>query len=195
MQLEIKVGVFDWDRFATQGGFYPDDIPQDWRLAYYSNEFACACLSLRHHEQRIESLSTLLEDLPDSFEWSLYAQTQDHLSMISQLLCEVGVPRHLILADELTTNPDLAAILQQCAAAGVSMQSHSSLLHQPSGRQPCALLPDHGDLRQTRDWIEQWAQQSTGDLDTQPRNLWLAGVDTTYQRLVEIKTLVEMLGF
>ncbi len=193
--MEIKVGVFDWDRFAIQGGFYPDDIPQEWRLAYYSNEFACACLSMTHHVQQIESLSLLLEDLPDGFEWSLYAQTQVHVSLIPQLLREGNVPRHLLLTDELTTDPDIAAILQQCADAGVHTQSHSSLLRQPGGLQPCALLPDHGDLRQTRQWIEQWVQECDRGTAPSSLNLWLPGTNTTYQRLVEIKTLVEMLGF
>ncbi|QKT02903.1 hypothetical protein HUS23_03305 [Ectothiorhodospiraceae bacterium 2226] len=34
-------GAWDWRHASWQGRYYPDDLPQDWRLAYYANDFAC----------------------------------------------------------------------------------------------------------------------------------------------------------
>ena len=36
---EIIVAARGWSHPRWNEGFYPDDLPEDWRLSYYSNEF------------------------------------------------------------------------------------------------------------------------------------------------------------
>lgn len=36
----IRVGACGWDQAHWRGSFYPDDLPEDWRLSYYANEFS-----------------------------------------------------------------------------------------------------------------------------------------------------------
>ncbi|MCB1902616.1 MAG: hypothetical protein KDI18_00590 [Gammaproteobacteria bacterium] len=36
----LIVGARGWDHAGWHGIFYPDDLPVDWRLSYYANEFA-----------------------------------------------------------------------------------------------------------------------------------------------------------
>ena len=36
---EIRVGARGWNYEHWNGDFYPDDLPEDWRFSYYSNEF------------------------------------------------------------------------------------------------------------------------------------------------------------
>lgn len=36
----LIVGARDWDHPAWKGTFYPEDLPKDWRLSYYANEFS-----------------------------------------------------------------------------------------------------------------------------------------------------------
>lgn len=36
---EIRVGARGWDFEQWNGEFYPDDLPEDWRFSFYSNEF------------------------------------------------------------------------------------------------------------------------------------------------------------
>jgi len=38
-KLEIRVGARGWQYSDWAGEFYPDDLPEDWRFSYYSNEF------------------------------------------------------------------------------------------------------------------------------------------------------------
>jgi hypothetical protein len=38
------VGTAGWDRQGWAADYYPDDLPPDWRLAYYAND--CGCLLL-----------------------------------------------------------------------------------------------------------------------------------------------------
>ena len=44
--MSITLGVSNWQDFAADGGYYPDDLPQDWKLSYFANEFSSACLNL-----------------------------------------------------------------------------------------------------------------------------------------------------
>ena len=36
---DILIGARGWNHTSWQGPFYPDDLPEDWRLSYYANEF------------------------------------------------------------------------------------------------------------------------------------------------------------
>ncbi len=35
----IEIGVRDWEHPGWQGVFYPEDLPAEWRLGYYANEW------------------------------------------------------------------------------------------------------------------------------------------------------------
>jgi len=43
LKQTINLGAYGWRHGRWSGTFYPDDLPmaddEDWRLAYYSNEF------------------------------------------------------------------------------------------------------------------------------------------------------------
>lgn len=38
-KLELRVGARGWEYSDWTGEFYPDDLPEDWRFSFYSNEF------------------------------------------------------------------------------------------------------------------------------------------------------------
>lgn len=35
----LQIGIYGWQRADLDGQFYPEDLPSDWRLDYYSNAF------------------------------------------------------------------------------------------------------------------------------------------------------------
>ncbi|MEA3412719.1 MAG: hypothetical protein U9R74_14425 [Pseudomonadota bacterium] len=37
--VSLEIGAFGWDRADWVGSFYPADLPVEWRLTYYANEF------------------------------------------------------------------------------------------------------------------------------------------------------------
>lgn len=43
--FRTAVGALDWRHPHWDGSYYPDDLPADWRLAYYANDFTCVLLS------------------------------------------------------------------------------------------------------------------------------------------------------
>ncbi len=38
--MRMFIASLGWDHAGWCGTFYPDDLPPEWRLAYYANEFA-----------------------------------------------------------------------------------------------------------------------------------------------------------
>jgi hypothetical protein len=38
-QTELLIAAHGWSHAAWCGEYYPEDLPEDWRLSYYSNEF------------------------------------------------------------------------------------------------------------------------------------------------------------
>lgn len=46
MGSELMIGSVGWDHPAWGEQFYPDDLPPEWRLTYYANEFPLLLLSV-----------------------------------------------------------------------------------------------------------------------------------------------------
>jgi|GEM_PF-1381467 len=46
MASELMTGAVGWEHAAWDGQFYPDDLPPEWRLTYYANEFPLVLLPL-----------------------------------------------------------------------------------------------------------------------------------------------------
>lgn len=62
----ILIGSLGWQHDAWQDAFYPEDLPSEWRLGYYSNEFPLAVITdneRRDEAQLLESLDDCREDM------------------------------------------------------------------------------------------------------------------------------------
>ncbi len=65
---KVLIGARGWLHRGWQDSFYPDDLPQGWRLAYYANEFSM--LVIREQEwAQIEDIATLREECPADFHF------------------------------------------------------------------------------------------------------------------------------
>ena len=42
--FNVYTGTVGWEHADWNGGFYPDDLPEDWRLSFYNTQFRCAYL-------------------------------------------------------------------------------------------------------------------------------------------------------
>ncbi len=199
MTYSISVGVFDWINFPKQQGFYPDDIPEDWKLAFYSNEFNTVCLSLPELGSQTALLSEWITDLPEEFELGLYIEHSTQIPIIqslmqnddcriSALIVDQSAGNNLLHKENLQTV--LSAELEICKFDDVWTPSHSS-----TRNARFAILPMAENIRQYREWIEQWLSGSELAPLVEHKTLWLQGADTSYQQLTEIRTLTELMGY
>jgi hypothetical protein len=65
---KIRVGAVTWDVAQWQENFYPLDLPDDWRLPYYANEFHTTTVDIDSlHDDRLDTLTEWLMDCHEEF--------------------------------------------------------------------------------------------------------------------------------
>jgi uncharacterized protein YecE (DUF72 family) len=69
---QCHFGSAGWDHPDWDGSFYPEDLPMEWRLAFYSQIFSCVYLSYAEWSQAgSEALTQWVEDTPERFKFVL----------------------------------------------------------------------------------------------------------------------------
>ena len=67
--MQIVVGAYGWQHEQWEKTFYPEDIPPDWRLNYYANEFEAVLVPFRIWSTSDNSeLKKWMGDLPENFQ-------------------------------------------------------------------------------------------------------------------------------
>lgn len=75
LETDLLVGMVGWDRDEWVGGFYPDDLPQDWRLGFYTNRLRAVLVPQDTWQAPGLDVSVWRDDLYPEFrmvlEWML----------------------------------------------------------------------------------------------------------------------------
>ena len=197
--MSIKLGVYNWQGFASGGGYYPDDLPDDWKLSYFSNEFSSACVDLATEALDFDGLQQQVDGLSEDFELSLVfaglAQLDQWLFYLQQLKFK---PQALILPptafESLIRDESRLSRLRVSGIEPARQLMAQNRLWTPE--KPCAqcriaLFPAQDDMKQYRVWIERWV----GNRPELCETLWLQGETANYSQLTKLRTLLELLGY
>jgi len=122
------LGAIGWEHDAWIGGFYPEDMPPEWRLSYYNTHFECVLLPYHHWStQTVETLGTWREDTLERFRF-LLEHPPGALSEPDRARIDALSPKAVLLGPEenervlwfdAASDPrDLAERLQAKAADG-----------------------------------------------------------------------------
>ncbi len=65
---KVLIGACGWLHRGWQDSFYPDDLPQAWRLAYYANEFSMVVIREQEWAQ-IDDMAALRGACPQDFHF------------------------------------------------------------------------------------------------------------------------------
>jgi len=201
MSPSIRVGVFDWANFAASGQYYPEDMPPEWRLSYFANEFETSCISLGTDSVDVESLLECCEDLPAGFELSFQVRSQAHINIVDAFMAQGEINLGYVVYDgqESELFPNNLSIPGRLHSAGI--QQTQRIIALPQIWRPgiqsnqvsnLAMVPGEASMRQYREWIEQWLAQAGTHSEM---TLWLQGNETRYQTLSECRSLVELMGY
>lgn len=105
----LQIGSLGWDYDHWAGGFYPEDMPEEWRLDYYANTFRVvlveqACWS-KWSEDDIEEVIDAVEG-----EFGFYFEVKDKtalskLQLIKQQLTSLAIGVVLFSSSEFDS-PD-----------------------------------------------------------------------------------------
>lgn len=89
---KVLIGARGWLHPGWQHNFYPDDLPQDWQLAYYANEFSMVVIREQEWMQ-IEDITALQQEGAEDFrflvEWPELAATEN-LSVLVDRIGQLG---------------------------------------------------------------------------------------------------------
>lgn len=88
----VHIGTIGWNFPAWDQGYFPNDIPEDWKLAFYANDFSAVALpeSLWAGES-LESVCQQLDELEPGFAVYCLAQSQmPSVEMIRQVKSVMG---------------------------------------------------------------------------------------------------------
>jgi len=144
---EIIVAARGWSHSCWMDSFYPDDLPEDWQLAYYSNEFRAAVVPAMEFAD-IDPLEVerWVEDASEYFVFCL--EVTDLLTdweKFAQAVKPLGTHLQGILLRPLEVDADLA-MLASCLDAATAIAPVCVLL--PDGVVPSDrgknLLAQHG---------------------------------------------------
>ena len=70
MTEELMVGTVGWNHGDWVGGYYPDDMPDEWRFGYYSNDFRAVLVPGDHFtDAQLSVVDDWLEDCDESFRF------------------------------------------------------------------------------------------------------------------------------
>lgn len=68
----VLIGTCSWKHQAWLNDFYSDDLPEEWQLGFYSNEFPVVYIPVADwFDLKISDLSEWTEDVSDSFRFIL----------------------------------------------------------------------------------------------------------------------------
>lgn len=107
----LTVGVFDWAREEWEEVFFPEDLPHEWRLDFYSNEFHCALVPQATWTSWVEED---FEDLLESLEgqrFAIYFAIEQALTTAQQkqlLVCHsqfYAIPKGVVVWDRAQPLP------------------------------------------------------------------------------------------
>lgn len=163
----INLGAYGWKHTGWKGSFYPDDLPEDWQLTYYSNVFSSVLVPVEYWCGEV---------VPDCEEWleSVHDDFRFHIA------CDERLFEHLSLA-ELS---DCLIELKQTLASLVFLPAENELSEQGI-RQFMSLLEA---LAKDGSGAEVFgAGQSFAQLSASAGPVWRPGADVGGSRFAYIE--------
>ncbi len=203
--MRLIVGSVGWDHPGWSEQFYPDDLPPEWRLSYYANEFQMVLLPLDCWlTGNQEQLCAWREDVSDRFDFILDITgmaTGDVNAMAQLDRCQAalgdrlaGVASWVSLAEPVRGRVQslLGAEARFLAAATDPLEQESTVQVASNAAIGCALIPgDAGrDLKWLRLVMESLAARFSG---ASALRLFFAGVPPQVQVMREAVILWQLL--
>ena len=183
----LKLACYGWDHAHWAGHYYPDDLPEDWRLAYYANDYGGVLVPAEYclRDDIGDWLDEVDEDFRFYFEWPDDAILQTAVVAA----CEILRPQvAAVLTDQSTLNLNVEVFYLHADNAEAIIwrpgQMQSSTVGELENIQAV-------DLRQQRCWLEAFYRAS----GQQAKHLIIKDVYCNHQQLSEMSKLIELLSY
>lgn len=99
----VLIGACGWQHNDWTGEFYPDDLPEEWRLGYYGNEYQAVLVPAAYWADGPDSFHQWLEESDDSLKMvcelppqgatiEQFAQAREGLKILKERVLAVLIP-------------------------------------------------------------------------------------------------------
>ncbi|MCW9012651.1 MAG: DUF72 domain-containing protein [Gammaproteobacteria bacterium] len=170
----LQVGAYGWRHERWLNNFYPDDLPPDWQLGFYANEFSAVLIPAHYW----------LDDDCDAEQWlnEVYEQFRFYVECPDDATAEKIKQQAALLGDQM------AGFLNRKtfnAVDGIDQDSAIALIN-----------PQAKNTREWKNWLQAFAQHHpAGNLQAVFLSDEIHGVDQlSVEQVKEFKTLVELMG-
>ncbi len=107
----ILIGTYGWQHAQWDGEFYPDDLPVEWKIGYYGNEYPVVVVPNSYWQFGSEQYSEWLDESDDSLkficEWpatganeEAYQQARQAIASLNDRVAGVLIPVTTIPTDQ-----------------------------------------------------------------------------------------------
>lgn len=181
----LRFGTTDWRRPDWVGGYYPEDLPEDWQLGYYANESAAVLLLPEAwRDAGAAVLSGWADEAHEDFRFYLLADAAADPAAQQALAAALGDRLGGLLWPTAPAPSGLAAPLPDQPARVQAWGDAAGLR--------LVLLDVAGlDLRGRRAMLDMLAPALTAAQDAA---LILAGAGVTPADARELQTVAELMG-
>ncbi|MDH5778448.1 MAG: hypothetical protein OEZ33_09565, partial [Gammaproteobacteria bacterium] len=126
----IAMGAYGWQYPAWSDDFYPEDLPEEWQLGFYGNEFPVVMFPADYWQQDDAIIAEWIEDSGETLK----------------IICEFGSIEQFLASEERLNILDTRCYAIACKARGseLSVDIISSLSSKPWP--VCVELSDDQDL-------------------------------------------------
>lgn len=184
----LRVGAYGWQHPHWLGDFYPDDLPTDWQLGYYANEFNTVLVPAPYLQAEDCDIEQWLDDVHEDFRFYLQVPTVGMpLQQFEQQCVQLGDYLGGVVAQS-NLPLDLTVPIYHEGDTG----DDQSRVWRPDGcgQSGVALITlGDADLKTQRLWLERFKRQSDGHLQA----VFLCDDSLSLAQLRDFKTLVELM--
>lgn len=201
MEQTINLGAYGWRQTHWSGTFYPEDLPMtdddDWRLAYYSNEFNAVLVPADYWlDAQGADCEAWLDSVHADFKFFVECRASmlDSLSLadLSAALKKLSPQLSaLVLLDEGQSMP--ASTKQPFIELASSLQVE--VFDLAAGKPDFLLLEDDlSDLRASRVAVEQFVAQ-TEDKASDEATIIVDHAQLPAANLSKFRSMLEIMGY
>lgn len=79
--MNIKLGHYNWSELGSNSTYYPEDMPKEWQLSYYANEFECVELALET-DTSLDDIEEWIEGLSESFCMVIKQGSEEQIELL-----------------------------------------------------------------------------------------------------------------
>ena len=113
---EIRAGARGWQFEQWAGEFYPDDLPEDWRFSFYSNDYQVVLVPYEYLTQfSLEEWSEWIEDTSKDFWFYLEiseSASWDELAPLFKVFAD-KLKGIIVVIEHLTAIDSLASLINK----------------------------------------------------------------------------------